>query len=403
MKLVNLLNEARFRWKYKELPEFRQEPESVTGYRIVRRERGEDANVTLDDMMKILRNEEFVSNFKNKSYVFWVELKTTRARKKVAFVHIFNVNNLPDYILPNIQTPYTTINGAKIFIKDPKKDVQRGDEKVEDETTVTTGGQGVGGSQGDQGYQGSTGANGDKGATSTAGKIPSGTPLLKRGSRGESVKQLQTLLGLTGDSVDGIFGPETTAWLTVWQAEHGFTGNDIDGIYGPKTAAAMKKDSSPVKDTAKAIKLTTNVKDVFVSKTTTSKPAGTTLSSGLFKQLETKFPKVFKGSYTFKMGGGKTGDTVKRLSIGSPTQAETYEAAMKKNITGFGMQTREDVLLDIFEKISKQQLTTLFNSYQKINGTKLAHDLKNNAFDESEMSKLKDIFLKKGLKLSNYQ
>jgi len=397
MKLVNLLNEARFRWKYKELPEFRQEPESVTGYRIVRRERGEDANVTLDDMMKILRNEEFVSNFKNKSYVFWVELKTTRARKKVAFVHIFNVNNLPDYILPNIQTPYTTINGAKIFIKDPKKDVQQGGEGDEVGATSATD------VQGPQGETGETGVQGPQSATSTNVNIPSGTPLLKRGSRGESVKQLQTLLGLTGDSVDGKFGSETTAWLTVWQAEHGFTGNDIDGIYGPKTAAAMKKDSSPVKDTAKAIKLTTNVKDAFVSKTTTSKPAGTTLSSGLFKQLETKFPKVFKGSYTFKLVGGKAGDTVKRLSIGSPTQAETYEAAMKKNITGAGIQTNEPLLLDIFEKISKQQLTTLFNSYQKINGTKLAHDLKNNAFDESEMSKLKDIFLKKGLKLSNYQ
>lgn len=397
MKLVNLLNEARFRWKYKELPEFRQEPESVTGYRIVRRERGEDANVTLDDMMKILHNKEFVSNFKNKSYVFWVELKTTRERKKVAFVHIFNVNNLPDYILPNIQTPYTTINGAKIFIKDPKKDVQRGKEEDEVKATVATGGQGP------QGPQSATGGQGPQGATSTNVNIPSGTPLLKRGSRGESVKHLQTLLGLTGDSIDGVFGPETTAWLTVWQEEHGFTGNDIDGIYGPKTAAAMKKDSSPVQDAAKAIKLTTNVKDVFVSKTTTSKPAGTTSSDSLYKQLEAKFPNVFIGNYTLKLPGGKDGKTVKRVRIGALTQAETYEVAMKQVITWGALNLDEKLLLNIFAQLSKTELTTLFSRYQKINGSKLALDLKKNAFDESEMTKLENIFLKKGLKLSNYQ
>ena len=311
MKMVNLLNEARFRWKYKELPKFRQEPESVTGYRIVRRERGEDANVTLDDMMKILRNEEFVSNFKNKSYVFWVELKTTRARKKVAFVHIFNVNNLPDYILPDIQTPYTTIDGAKIFIKDPKKDVQRGKEEDEVETFNIGDKKRINGKlyiwDGKKWTLKTT--TDPKTTTTTTKTVPPGTPLLKLGSRGESVKQLQTLLGLTGDSVDGIFGSETTAWLTVWQDEHDLSP---DGIYGPKSAAAMKNDPSPVKDTAKAKRLTINLRDSFKRAKQTKDL--TPVIKALDKEVELSNLK-FSAPESTNVAGMSRDDIERRLSI----------------------------------------------------------------------------------------
>jgi peptidoglycan hydrolase-like protein with peptidoglycan-binding domain len=40
--------------------------------------------------------------------------------------------------------------------------------------------------------------------------------LLKKGSRGEEVKQLQTLLGL---SADGSFGPMTETKVKEWQAK----------------------------------------------------------------------------------------------------------------------------------------------------------------------------------------
>jgi putative chitinase len=53
--------------------------------------------------------------------------------------------------------------------------------------------------------------------------------LLKLGSQGEDVKQLQIKLGV--DPI-GKFGPKTEAAVKSWQSEHGLTA---DGIVGPKT------------------------------------------------------------------------------------------------------------------------------------------------------------------------
>jgi putative chitinase len=56
---------------------------------------------------------------------------------------------------------------------------------------------------------------------------------LRRGSKGEEVKQMQTKLGL---SADGDFGPGTEAALKKWQAANGLTA---DGVAGPKTLAKL--------------------------------------------------------------------------------------------------------------------------------------------------------------------
>ena len=57
--------------------------------------------------------------------------------------------------------------------------------------------------------------------------------VLKRGSKGESVKTLQEFLKLTAD---GDFGPRTEAAVREWQKAHGLM---VDGIVGPRTWAAM--------------------------------------------------------------------------------------------------------------------------------------------------------------------
>jgi putative chitinase len=57
--------------------------------------------------------------------------------------------------------------------------------------------------------------------------------LLKNGSKGEEVKQLQTLLGL---GADGSFGPMTEAKVKEWQAKNGLTA---DGIVGDGTWSKM--------------------------------------------------------------------------------------------------------------------------------------------------------------------
>lgn len=56
---------------------------------------------------------------------------------------------------------------------------------------------------------------------------------IKKGSKGEDVKVLQTKLGLT---VDGIFGSLTEEAVKGFQKKNGFT---VDGIVGPKTWAAL--------------------------------------------------------------------------------------------------------------------------------------------------------------------
>jgi len=63
--------------------------------------------------------------------------------------------------------------------------------------------------------------------------------VLKEGSRGAIVRQIQTKLknwGYYTDGIDGIFGKKTTVAVKYFQRKNGLTQ---DGIVGKKTAAAM--------------------------------------------------------------------------------------------------------------------------------------------------------------------
>lgn len=57
--------------------------------------------------------------------------------------------------------------------------------------------------------------------------------ILKKGSRGNEVKELQKFLGITAD---GIFGPGTEKHVKKWQSDNGLV---VDGIVGPATWDAM--------------------------------------------------------------------------------------------------------------------------------------------------------------------
>ena len=69
---------------------------------------------------------------------------------------------------------------------------------------------------------------------------PSGTPVLKQGSKGSAVGQLQRCLNKvqrSGLAVDADFGPKTGSALENFQRIAG--GLTVDGEYGPKTAAKL--------------------------------------------------------------------------------------------------------------------------------------------------------------------
>ena len=63
--------------------------------------------------------------------------------------------------------------------------------------------------------------------------------MVRQGSIGDPVKQLQTMLNFLGGSplvVDGIFGPKTRARVVQFQLQAGLVQ---DGIVGPLTASAL--------------------------------------------------------------------------------------------------------------------------------------------------------------------
>lgn len=64
-------------------------------------------------------------------------------------------------------------------------------------------------------------------------------PILRRGSQGDAVRELQEALirhGVDPGPIDGIFGPRTEAAVRSSQTSRGLT---IDGIVGPQTWAAL--------------------------------------------------------------------------------------------------------------------------------------------------------------------
>ena len=73
--------------------------------------------------------------------------------------------------------------------------------------------------------------------------------IMKRGSRGEGVKELQRNLGMTGSEIDGIFGPATEKAVKTFQKN---SGAKVDGIVGPETRGMIEKyANSPDKDPSK--------------------------------------------------------------------------------------------------------------------------------------------------------
>lgn len=85
------------------------------------------------------------------------------------------------------------------------------------------------------GTSGKTGTD----TSSTSSKVPV-YPTIRKGTRGDLVVQLQTLLAKDGSTlaIDGIFGPGTLNAVKAFQKRHGLV---VDGIVGPKTWGELLK------------------------------------------------------------------------------------------------------------------------------------------------------------------
>jgi Transglycosylase-like domain/Putative peptidoglycan binding domain len=73
--------------------------------------------------------------------------------------------------------------------------------------------------------------------------------LLKRGSRGPAVVELQQQLGV---AADGVFGAQTQRAVRRFQARKGLA---VDGVVGPQTAEALGLGLAEVRTAARAIRI----------------------------------------------------------------------------------------------------------------------------------------------------
>jgi peptidoglycan hydrolase-like protein with peptidoglycan-binding domain len=81
--------------------------------------------------------------------------------------------------------------------------------------------------------------------TAAAGEVE----VLKRGSRGPAVVQLQQKLGVPAD---GAFGPQTARAVRRFQARRGLV---VDGVVGPQTAQALGLSLAEVRTAARAVRI----------------------------------------------------------------------------------------------------------------------------------------------------
>jgi hypothetical protein len=85
------------------------------------------------------------------------------------------------------------------------------------------------------------GAGGDRPAAQA-----SAAGVLKVGSRGAAVAELQRKLGI---AADGVFGPQTRAAVRRFQRRRGLT---VDGVAGPQTLSALGIDAARVRSRAQS-------------------------------------------------------------------------------------------------------------------------------------------------------
>ena len=200
--------------------------------------------------------------------------------------------------------------------------------------------------------------------------------MLKIGSQGELVKQLQTKLGVTAD---GAFGPGTDKALKEWQTKNGLVA---DGIAGPATLAKMGITIPTIqKETLKLDKLKGQIPDSVINEISENGDkfgiitnlrlahflAQCSTESGNFKAVNENlnyskdglmkiFPKYFPGNLSesyarnpekiaSKVYGGRMGNGIEETKEGFKFRGRGYiQLTGKDNYTAFAKAINEDTV-----------------------------------------------------------
>ena len=86
MKLLNLLNEVRYKTVLNKLSPNRKEPKAIVALRVKRVERGgsgAEINVTTEELMDIFRSNDFPTRYRTSNYVYQVEMKKSKNNKNI--------------------------------------------------------------------------------------------------------------------------------------------------------------------------------------------------------------------------------------------------------------------------------------------------------------------------------
>ena len=173
---------------------------------------------------------------------------------------------------------------------------------------------------------------------------------LTKGSAGEAVKTMQTMLiacgyscGATG--ADGDFGNNTLAAVKAFQKDKGLT---VDGIYGPATKTALEKayasrDTSPVSQSTIAINAEQAIWEFFMEKINNAFGVAGLMGCGNIELAKKIYSLIPEGSCEQRLDG-------KTLSINSPSDAMSH---------GIAFVTDDRKNSGIFEKVSAKENATI--------------------------------------------
>jgi hypothetical protein len=186
---------------------------------------------------------------------------------------------------------------------------------------------------------------------------------LKVGSKGEGVKALQTLLGVTSD---GIFGPKTKEAVMKMQKEAGL---NADGIVGPKTLEGFKKKLGLNEDESDNLE-DGNINALnTLSKEITGKPIEDTKLEKLKLQKADKLSTDKVDAKDIKLKGVE-GDKIEKLDVKKADKLSTdkvdakdiklkgTDKEVKQQKGGTGTDTKGDSMSDDDFKKSKKGTTS---------------------------------------------